>query len=136
MGARSCSSTPAAGSGLTNEPPALAAKVTAQAEAAMRAADLVLLVVDVTTGITEEDARVAKVLQRGTVPVMLVVNKVDAENRELDAHQFLKLGLGDPWVVSDIHGRASGELLDAVVAALPETPAEETVGYDPNVRDG
>jgi GTP-binding protein len=122
--------------GLTAEPPALAAKVTAQAEAAMRAADLVLLVVDVTTGITEEDARVARVLQRGDVPVMLVVNKVDAENRELDVHQFLKLGLGDPWIVSAIHGRMSGELLDAVVAALPEMPEAETVGYDPNVRDG
>src|SRR4051794_39342429 len=122
--------------GPTKEPPALAAKVTAQAEAAMRAADLVLLVVDVTTGITEEDARVAKVLQRGDVPVMLVVNKVDGDNREHDAHQFLRLGLGDPWIVSAIHGRMSGELLDAVVAALPEAAEEEVGSYDPHVRDG
>ena len=106
--------------GLTAEPPALAAKVTAQAEAAMRAADLVLLVVDVTTGITEEDARVAQVLQRGDVPVMVVVNKVDGEQREVDIHQFMRLGLGEPWPVSAIHGRLSGELLDAVVDALPE----------------
>lgn len=122
--------------GLTAEPPALAAKVTAQAEAAMKAADLVLLVVDVTTGITEEDARVARVLQRGNVPVMLVVNKVDAENRELDAHQFLRLGLGDPWIVSAIHGRMSGELLDALVAALPEPPEEEQPIFDRSERDG
>ncbi len=117
--------------GLTDEPPALAAKVTAQAEAAMRTADLVLLVVDVTTGITEEDASVARVLQRGDVPVIVVVNKVDSEGREMDAHQFLRLGLGEPWTVSAIHGRASGELLDAVVAALPPEPdAEAAAGAE------
>ena len=120
--------------GLTAEPPALAAKVTAQAEAAMSAADLVLLVVDVTTGITEEDARVAKVLQRGKVPVMVVANKVDAEQREVDTHQFMRLGLGEPYPVSAIHGRLSGELLDAIVAALPEPEVEAPP--DPAERDG
>ena len=122
--------------GLTAEPPALAAKVTAQAEAAMRDADLVLLVVDVTTGITEEDARVARVLQRGSVPVIVVANKVDGEQREVDIHQFLRLGLGDPWAVSAIHGRLSGELLDAVVAALPEPSEEEVPAHDVTERDG
>ncbi|MGO9877483.1 MAG: ribosome biogenesis GTPase Der [Acidimicrobiia bacterium] len=122
--------------GLTAEPPALAAKVTAQAEAAMRDADLVLLVVDVTTGITEEDARVARVLQRGEVPVMVVVNKVDGEQREVDTHQFLRLGLGEPWGVSAIHGRLSGELLDAIVAALPEVTDEEVPAHDVSERDG
>ena len=122
--------------GLTAEPPALAAKVTAQAEAAMRDADLVLLVVDVTTGITEEDARVAKLLQRGTVPVIVVANKVDGESREGDIHQFLRLGLGDPWAVSAIHGRLSGELLDAVIAALPEPTDEEVPAHDVAERDG
>jgi len=108
--------------GLTKEPPALAAKVTAQAEAAIRAADLVLLVVDVTTGITEEDDRVARVLQRADVPVIVVVNKVDNDARESDIHTFARLGLGEPWPVSAVHGRLSGELLDAVIAALPEAP--------------
>ncbi len=122
--------------GLTAEPPALAAKVTAQAEAAMRDADLVLLVVDVTTGITEEDARVARVLQRGEVPVMVVVNKVDGGQREADTHQFLRLGLGEPWGVSAIHGRLSGELLDAIVAALPEASDEEVPAHDTSERDG
>ncbi len=122
--------------GLTAEPPALAAKVTAQAEAAMRAADLVLLVVDVTTGITEEDARVAKLLQRGTVPVLVVVNKVDAEQREVDIHQFIRLGLGEPWPVSAIHGRLSGELLDAIVDALPEPTEEEVPAVETAERDG
>jgi GTPase len=122
--------------GLTAEPPALAAKVTAQAEAAMRDADLVLLVVDVTTGITEEDARVARVLQRGDVPVIVVANKVDGEQREVDIHQFMRLGLGEPWAVSAIHGRLSGELLDAVVAALPEPTEEEVPAHDVTERDG
>ncbi len=122
--------------GLTAEPPALAAKVTAQAEAAMRAADLVLLVVDVATGITEEDARVAKVLQRGSVPVMVVVNKVDGEQREVDIHQFIRLGLGEPWPVSAIHGRLSGELLDAIVDALPEPKEDEVAPTDVTDRDG
>jgi GTP-binding protein len=122
--------------GLTAEPPALAAKVTAQAEAAMRDADLVLLVVDVTTGITEEDARVARVLLRGTVPVMVVVNKVDGDQREVDTHQFLRLGLGEPWAVSAIHGRLSGELLDAIVGALPDPTDEEVPAHDVSERDG
>jgi GTPase len=113
--------------GLTREPPALAAKVTAQAEAAIGAADLVLLVVDVTTGVTEEDARVARVLQRAEVPVIVVVNKVDSEAREPDIHAFARLGLGEPVPVSAIHGRLSGELLDAMVAALPEAPEETAV---------
>jgi GTP-binding protein len=110
--------------GLTKEPPALAAKVTAQAEAAINAADLVLLVVDVATGITEEDARVARLLQRADVPVIVVVNKVDNDSREPDVHAFARLGLGEPIPVSAIHGRLSGELLDAVIAALPEPPDE------------
>jgi GTP-binding protein len=122
--------------GLTAEPPALAAKVTAQAEAAMRDADLVLFVVDVTTGITEEDARVARLLLRGTVPVMVVVNKVDGDQRDHDTHQFLRLGLGDPWGVSAIHGRLSGELLDALVEALPEPTDEEVPAHDMTERDG
>jgi GTP-binding protein len=119
--------------GLTKEPPALAAKVTAQAEAAMSAADLVLLVVDVQTGITEEDARVARVLQRGDVPVIVVANKVDNDAREADVHTFSRLGLGDPWPVSAMHGRLSGELLDAMIAALPEPSDELTAPEDDGI---
>jgi GTPase len=108
--------------GLTGEEPELAAKVSAQAEAAMKEADVVLLLVDVTTGITEEDAQVARVLQRGTAHSLVVVNKVDDERRESDAWEFARLGLGDPIPVSAVHGRLSGELLDAVVDALPDEP--------------
>jgi GTP-binding protein len=114
--------------GLTGEEPALAAKVSAQASAAMKEADLVLLVVDVTTGITEEDARVARMLQQSPdARVMVVVNKVDDERREADVWDFARLGLDQPIPVSAVHGRLSGELLDAIVDALPtDTNANRT----------
>ncbi|HEX5614289.1 MAG TPA: ribosome biogenesis GTPase Der [Acidimicrobiia bacterium] len=111
--------------GLTTDDPALADKVSAQAERAMRDADVVVLVVDATTGITEEDARVARVLQRVGRPVVVAVNKVDDERREPDIWAFSALGLGDPYAVSALHGRLSGELLDAIVAALPADEVEE-----------
>jgi GTP-binding protein len=108
--------------GLTGEETDLAAKVSQQADAAMKDADVIVLVVDVTTGVTEEDARVARVLQRSPHPVIVAVNKVDDERREAEAWAFSALGLGDPVPVSALHGRLSGELLDAIVAALPLEP--------------
>lgn len=105
----------------TDEP--LAKQVSLQAERAMREADLVLAVVDTTVGITEEDVQVARVLQRSERPVILVANKVDDAGREADAWRLQRLGLGDPHLVSAIHGRGSGDLLDVIVAALP--PKEE-----------
>ncbi len=120
--------------GLTAEDPALAAKVSAQAEQAMRRADLIVLVVDVTVGITEEDARVARVLQRGATPVVVAVNKVDDDRRETEIWEFSGLGLGDPWPVSALHGRDSGDLLDAIVAALP--PEDENAPAAPEEPDG
>lgn len=104
----------------TDEP--LAKQVSIQAERAIREADVVLLVVDVTVGVTEEDARVARILQRSDRPVLLAVNKADDDRREREIWDFARLGLGDPYPVSAIHGRGSGDLLDAVVAALPSAP--------------
>ncbi|MGQ0805796.1 MAG: ribosome biogenesis GTPase Der [Actinomycetota bacterium] len=106
----------------------LARQVSRQAERAVAEADVILLVVDVTVGVVEEDAGVAGLLQRSGTPVLLVANKVDDESRETDAWAFSRLGLGAPVPVSAIHGRGSGDLLDAVVAALPEPtdePAED-----------
>ena len=102
----------------------LAQKVSAQAERAVADADVIMFVVDVTVGITEEDAQVARILQRAKKPVLLVANKVDDEKRELNVWEFAKFGLGDPWPVSAIHGRGSGDLLDELVAVLPELPPE------------
>jgi GTP-binding protein len=99
---------------------ALAKQITLQAEKAMELADVILFVVDVTVGTIDEDARVARVLQRSGKPVLLVANKVDDPNRENDVWPFLKLGLGDPIGVSAIHGRGSGDLLDELVTKLPE----------------
>jgi GTPase len=98
----------------------LQARVVAQAERAMREADVLLFVVDVTTGITEEDAAIAARLRRGEVPVLLVVNKVDDAAAESQAGGFWSLGLGEPLPVSGLHGRGSGDLLDALVERLPE----------------
>ena len=98
---------------------ALARAVSAQAERAMADADVLLLVLDTSVGITEEDAGVARLLQRSAKPVLVVANKVDDERREADAWSFTKLGLGEPIPVSALHGRRSGDLLDAVVERLP-----------------
>jgi GTP-binding protein len=111
--------------GLTGEQSVLATKVSAQAAEAVRVADLVLFVVDVTTGITDEDAQVARLLKHARTPVIVVVNKVDDERRELDIWAFQRLGLGEPMALSAMHGRLSGELLDAIVAALPEPAAPD-----------
>ena len=100
-------------------------EVSRQAERAVAQADVIVLVVDVTVGITEEDARVASLLRRAGTPAVVVVNKVDDGSRESDAWAFTQLGLGDPHVVSALHGRGSGDLLDAVVAALPPAVATE-----------
>jgi len=111
--------------GLTGEEAELAAKVSSQAAEAVRVADLVLFVVDVTTGITDEDAQVARLLKQSKTPVIVVVNKVDDDRRELDIWEFQQLGLGEPHPLSAMHGRLSGEVLDAVVAALPEPEDDE-----------
>ena len=98
---------------------ALEAKVSEQAERALAEADVVLMVVDVTTGVTEEDLAAAKVIRRAGPPVRLVVNKVDDANREAPTWEFVSLGLGDPFPVSALHGRGTGDLLDEVVGLLP-----------------
>jgi GTPase len=109
----------------------LDAKVSDQAERAIKGADVVLFVADATVGITEEDDQVAAVLRRAKRPVVVVVNKVDSEHRETDAWDFARLGLGEPMPVSALHGRQVGDLLDEVVSRLPpagpeERPADDT----------
>src|SRR5829696_4552326 len=101
-----------------------AARVAAQAEQAMRTADAVLLVVDASIGATATDQAVARVLHRGGKPVVLASYKVDDERTEPEAASLWSLGLGEPYPVSALHGRGSGDLLDAVLEALPQAPPE------------
>ncbi len=100
-------------------------KVSRQSERAIDEADAILLVVDVTTGVTEEDARVGELLRTRSQPVFVVANKVDDPSRESLMWEFLSLGLDQPWPVSSLHGLGTGDLLDALVAALPEPPEVE-----------
>ena len=109
----------------------LQARVTEQAERAVTAADAVLLVVDATVGATDTDLTVARVLRRGGKPVVLAANKVDSQRQESDATVLWSLGLGEPYPVSALHGRGSGDLLDAILAALPAAPPERTGGSGP-----
>jgi GTP-binding protein len=102
----------------------LAGAVAEQARLAAGTADVVLFVVDATVGATDADETVARVLQRSGRPVILAANKVDTERVESDAAMLWGLGLGEPHVVSALHGRSSGDLLDAVLAKLPDAPAE------------
>ncbi len=104
--------------------PVLAARVAAQARVAVDAADAVLFVTDAVVGVTDADAAVAAVLRRSRKPVVLAANKVDDAPAEAGAHSLWSLGLGEPYAVSALHGRGSGDLLDAILGALPETPAE------------
>ena len=101
------------------------AAVANQAELAIEAADAVLFVVDATVGATDTDEAVVRVLRRAGRPVVLAANKVDDQRTEADAAGLWALGLGEPYPVSALHGRGSGDLLDAVFEALPELPAEQ-----------
>jgi GTP-binding protein len=100
-------------------------KVSAQSERAVADADVVLFVVDVVTGTTEDDARVAELLRRSGKPVLLVANKVDDMGREHQMWELLSLGLGEPHPISALHGRGTGDLLDVVVERLPEPDQDE-----------
>jgi GTP-binding protein len=103
----------------------LAARVAAQARVAVDAADAVLFVVDATVGVTDADAAVASVLRRSGKPIVVAANKVDDTRAESEASALWSLGLGEPAPVSALHGRGSGDLLDLVLAALPEAPRED-----------
>ena len=98
-----------------------------QALAACEEAAVILFVVDGTTGVTEEDESVARMLKRVKAPVFLLVNKLDNPDRELDSlWEFYSLGAGEPIPVSALHGHGTGDLLDDVVALFPpEDEVEE-----------
>jgi GTPase len=100
----------------------MAARVTEQAELAVSAADAVVFVVDATVGPQDIDEAVVKVLRRSGKPVILAANKIDDQRTEAEAAALWQLGLGEPYPVSALHGRGSGDLLDAIMAAIPGAP--------------
>ena len=108
----------------------LAERIAGQAEVAVGLADAVLFVVDATVGITDVDEAVVRVLRKADKPIILAANKVDDQRAEAEAYGLWNLGLGEPWPVSALHGRGSGDMLDAILDALPEPPPdrEATVG--------
>ena len=102
----------------------LQAAVTEQAERAMTTADAIVLVVDAQVGPTGTEEAVARVLRRSDRPVLLAANKVDDQRTASEVSELWKLGLGEPMPVSGLHGRGSGDLLDAALEALPRSPRE------------
>jgi GTPase len=101
------------------------ARVQEQARLAISEADVIVFVVDAQAGITPPDLEAAEMLRRATSPVLVAVNKSDNDRRELEAAEFFSLGWDETYPISAAHGRGTGDLLDAIVWALPpETEAE------------
>ena len=103
----------------------LTRQVAEQARRAVEEADLALFVVDAKAGVTPGDEEVAAIMRRSKTPVIVIVNKVDDPQRDVEALEFHRLGLGDPVPISAVHGYGTGDLLDRIVGELPgEGPAE------------
>jgi len=100
------------------------------AEAAIDMADAIIFVVDATVGATASDEHVVRLLRKAKKPVVLCANKVDGPQGELEAAALWNLGLGEPYPVSALHGRGTGDLLDAAVGALPDELEDEVVDDD------
>jgi GTPase len=101
------------------------ASVRRQVEAALDLATLILFTVDVEVGLTSLDEEIARAVRQSGKPVLLAANKSDSEGREFAAQDFATVGFGEPYAVSGLHGRGTGDLLDAVVAHFPADPEEE-----------
>ncbi|MCD2187337.1 ribosome biogenesis GTPase Der [Actinomycetospora soli] len=111
--------------GWTPDAKGMQAAISAQAETAMATADAILLVVDGQVGATSVDEAVARTLRRSDRPVLLAATKVDDERGLGEIAALWRLGLGEPHPVSGLHGRGSGDLLDAVLDVLPESPRDD-----------
>ena len=106
--------------GFMTDGDALDDKVSAQAQRAFEEADVILFVVDSSVGVTSDDATVGRLIARTGRPVLLVANKVDDQSHEAGIWDLMTLGVGEPFPVSALHGRGTGDLLDALVRALPD----------------
>jgi GTPase len=101
------------------DPSPIARGIVEQSQAAIADADLVLFVVDARAGVTPGDEELAAMLRRAHRPVLVLANKIDDPTRDAEAHEFHRLGLGEPVPVSSMHGHGTGDLLDTIVARLP-----------------
>ena len=110
-------------------------KVSRQSEQAIAAADAVLFVVDATVGVTEDDARVAALLRARADSVVVVANKVDDRSHEAAIWDLLAFGLGEPAPVSALHGRGTGDMLDRLIALLPEPATEDLTAVEDDPDD-
>ena len=108
------------------KPDGIAVQVSAGAEIAMQEADVLAFVVDAQVGALDEDDILVQHLRKAKMPLILIGNKVDGEREESEAHGLWSLGLGEPYFVSALHGRGSGDLLDHIVAVLPEVGGAQT----------
>jgi len=111
--------------GWESKPDGISVQVSASAELAMQEADVLCFVVDAQVGALDEDDILVQELRKDKKPTILIANKVDGENDESDAHALWNIGLGEPRFVSALHGRGSGDLLDAIVKELPEVGAAQ-----------
>ena len=112
------------------KPDGISIQVSAGSELAMQEADVLAFVVDAQVGALDEDDTLVQHLRKAKKPTILIGNKVDGEREETQAHGLWSLGLGEPRFVSALHGRGSGDLLDHIVAVLPEVGrAQNQDGY-------
>ena len=108
------------------KPDGISVQVSAGAEIAMQEADVLAFVVDAQVGALDEDDILVQHLRKAKKPLILIGNKVDGEREKSEAHGLWSLGLGEPYFVSALHGRGSGDLLDHIVAELPEVGGAQT----------
>lgn len=109
------------------EPLSINASIAAGAESAIREADLILFIIDISVGALDEEIALVNVIRKSGKPVILIGNKADSPEAELAVHELWQLGLGEPIPVSALHGRGSGDLLDLVVSSLPERITPEAI---------
>jgi GTPase len=110
---------------ITNSDDIFEDEIRKQVHLAIEEADIIIFLVDVVTGITDLDVEIAVILRRVEKPVYMVVNKVDNSDRQYDAQEFYKLGLGDLYCISSANGSGTGDLLDAVLVSFRKKTEEK-----------
>ena len=111
---------------VTNSDDIFEDEIRKQVELAIKEADVILFVVDVTSGISDLDDAVAKILRSTKKPVLLVANKTDNGDLQYEASEFYRLGLGDVHCISALSGFGSGDLMDQIISILPEDSKDES----------